>query len=147
MRASETSREQILPLSTDPGLRKRFQVASEDIPGNFRFGLLLEVLDSIAGEASVGYVHRFLPGARVVTAALDEVVEAVQRRRRGPQRSEARSPLDSLRRRVPRPRAGAGGGDRVEVPACPLFRVASVSLHHQLVRRHRRPPAAHGPAA
>ncbi len=74
MKASDTSREQLLPLTTDPDLRKRFMVVSEEMPGNFRFGLFLEVLDAVAGVVAVGYVHRFLPGARVVTAALDEIV-------------------------------------------------------------------------
>jgi acyl-coenzyme A thioesterase 9 len=74
MRASDTSREQVLSLSTDLGLRRRFMVVNGAIPGNIRFGLLLEVLDQLAGETGVAYVHRFAPSARVVTAALDEVV-------------------------------------------------------------------------
>jgi acyl-coenzyme A thioesterase 9 len=74
MRASDTSREQVLPLSTDVELRHRFMVVSEAIPGNFRFGLLLEVLDQLAGDTAVAYVHGFAPSARVLTAALDEVV-------------------------------------------------------------------------
>lgn len=74
MRPSDTSREQILPFSTDRDLRHRFMVVNEDIPGNLRFGVLLEVLDRLAGEVSVDYVHAFMPKARVVTAALDEIV-------------------------------------------------------------------------
>jgi acyl-coenzyme A thioesterase 9 len=74
MRAVDTTREQLLPLSTDLELRHRFMVVSEAIPGNFRFGLLLEVLDQLAGDTAVAYVHHFAPSARVLTAALDEVV-------------------------------------------------------------------------
>jgi acyl-CoA hydrolase len=74
MRPSDTSREQLLSFSADPALRRRFMVLDEPIPGNLRFGLLLEVLDQVAGEAAVGYVRRTLPDARVVTAAVDEIV-------------------------------------------------------------------------
>jgi acyl-coenzyme A thioesterase 9 len=74
MRPSETSREQLLPFSTDPALRRRFMVLSEPIPGNLRFGALLEVLDQLAGDTAVAYAHRTLPQARIVTAALDEVI-------------------------------------------------------------------------
>lgn len=74
MRPSETSREEIFRLSTDPELRRRFQIVLEPIPGNFRLGVLLELLDRVAGEAAVAFVRRTMPEARVVTAALDEVV-------------------------------------------------------------------------
>jgi len=74
MRPAETSREEILPLSTDAALRRRFQVVYEPIPGNLRLGVLLEHLDRFAGETAVAFVRRTLPEARVVTAALDEVV-------------------------------------------------------------------------
>ncbi len=74
MRPSETSRERILAFTADRALRHRFMVLNEPIPANFRFGLLLEVLDEVAGDASVAYVQRGLPRARVVTAALDEIV-------------------------------------------------------------------------
>lgn len=74
MHPSETSREQLLPLSSDLDLRHRFMVVNDAIPGNLRFGVLLEVLDQLAGDTSVAYVRRFMPSARVVTAALDEIV-------------------------------------------------------------------------
>ncbi len=74
MRPSETSRERILAFTTDVALRHRFVVLNEPIPANLRFGLLLEVLDEVAGDVSVPYVQRHFPGARVVTAALDEIV-------------------------------------------------------------------------
>ena len=74
MRPSETTREQLLPLSTDAELRRRFMVLREPIPGNFRFGVLLEVLDRLAGETALEYIWRFVPDAGAVTAALDEIV-------------------------------------------------------------------------
>ena len=74
MRPADTTREQLLSFSTDPELRRRFQVLDEPIPGNLRFGLLLEVLDALAGESAVAYALPTGPGARIVTAALDEIV-------------------------------------------------------------------------
>jgi acyl-CoA hydrolase len=74
VRPADTSREQTLALSGDPELRRRFAVVNEPIAGNLRFGVLLEFLDRLAGGTALGYVRRALPGARVVTAALDEVV-------------------------------------------------------------------------
>ncbi len=74
MRAADTSLELVLPLSTDAALRRRFMVLTEPIPGNLRFGVLLEVLDQLAFDTAVAYARRTLPTARVVTAALDEVV-------------------------------------------------------------------------
>jgi acyl-coenzyme A thioesterase 9 len=74
MRPSETSRERVLSLSTDLDLRRRFMVLNEPIPGNLRFGVLLEVLDQLAGDTAVAYVRLAFPSARVVTAALDEVI-------------------------------------------------------------------------
>jgi acyl-coenzyme A thioesterase 9 len=74
MRSSETSREQVLCFSTDPELRRRYQVLESPIPANLRFGLLLEVLDQVAGECAVAYARHTLPTARIVTAALDEIV-------------------------------------------------------------------------
>jgi acyl-coenzyme A thioesterase 9 len=74
MRAPETSREVVLPLASDPALRRRFAVVNDDIPANLRFGLLLEVLDRLAADTALAYARRERPEARVVTAALDEVV-------------------------------------------------------------------------
>jgi acyl-coenzyme A thioesterase 9 len=74
MRPADTSREQLLPLSSDLELRRRFMVLREPIPGNFRFGVLLEVLDRLAGETALQYIWRAAPDAGAVTAALDEVV-------------------------------------------------------------------------
>jgi acyl-CoA hydrolase len=49
-------------------------VIDEDIPGNFRFGLLLEELDILAEQTALGYVRRSHPDARVVTAAIDNIM-------------------------------------------------------------------------
>jgi hypothetical protein len=45
VRPLDTSHDLLLPLSTDDALRRRFMVWNEPLPGNVRFGLLLEVLD------------------------------------------------------------------------------------------------------
>jgi len=74
VRAEDTSRETTLPFSSDPELRRRFAVLNEPIPGNLRFGVLLEVLDRIAADTALDYARRARPDARVVTAALDEIV-------------------------------------------------------------------------
>jgi len=70
----ETSFTKILSLSSDEALRRRFMVLDEPIQANMRFGLLLEVLDKVAEEAALSYVNRFYPEARVVTAAIDNIV-------------------------------------------------------------------------
>jgi acyl-CoA hydrolase len=48
-------------------------VLDEPLQGNLRFGLLLEVLDKLAEETALKYVHRSHPDARVVTAAIDDI--------------------------------------------------------------------------
>jgi acyl-coenzyme A thioesterase 9 len=73
-RASDTSIEQRLPLSIEPELRRRFMLLDEPLPGNLRFGLLLEVIDKLAEECALAYVRRSSPSARVVTAAIDDIV-------------------------------------------------------------------------
>ncbi len=74
MRPADTSREEIFRLASDADLRRRFLIVNEHIPGNFRMGVLLELLDRFAGMTAVDFVRRTIPDARVVTAALDEVV-------------------------------------------------------------------------
>lgn len=64
----------VLPFSTDPALARRFLVSDREIIGNIRFGKLLETLDKVAENTSLAYVHRFYPTARVVTAAIDNIV-------------------------------------------------------------------------
>jgi len=73
-RPNETTHHQTIPLSSDPELRHRFMVLDEPLQGNLRFGLLLEVLDKVAEETALDYVHRFHPEARVVTAAIDDIL-------------------------------------------------------------------------
>jgi len=70
----ETSQYRTLPLGGDAALRRRFMVIDEDIPGNFRFGLLLEELDIMAEQTALAYVRRFYPEGRVVTAAIDNIM-------------------------------------------------------------------------
>jgi acyl-CoA hydrolase len=70
----DTSVIKPLPLGSDQALRHRFMVMDEPIAGNFRFGLLLEILDRMAEETALNYVNRFHPEARVVTAAIDNIL-------------------------------------------------------------------------
>ncbi len=70
----ETSFTKVLSLTSDEALRRRFMVLDESIQANMRFGLLLEVLDKVAEEAALNYVNQFFPEARVVTAAIDNIV-------------------------------------------------------------------------
>ncbi len=64
----------VLPFSTDPVLARRFLARDSDIVGNIRFGKILETLDKVAENTALAYVHRFYPGARAVTAAVDSIV-------------------------------------------------------------------------
>ncbi|ACH40591.1 acyl-CoA thioesterase [Citrifermentans bemidjiense Bem] len=64
----------VLPFSTDRVLARRFLAKDGDMPGNIRFGKLLEVLDKVAENTALGYVNQFYPDARVVTAAIDNIV-------------------------------------------------------------------------
>ncbi|SHF91701.1 Acyl-CoA hydrolase [Fodinibius roseus] len=73
MRPVDTSIERTLPFSTDPSLRRRFMILDKDIPGNMRWGLLLEELDKLAEDIALDYVHQFEPEGRVVTAAVDDI--------------------------------------------------------------------------
>src|SRR5512133_2926767 len=73
-RPNETTHLQSLPLGSDLDLRRRFMELDQPILGNLRFGLLLEVLDKIAEETALSYVHRYHPDARVVTAAIDDIL-------------------------------------------------------------------------
>ncbi|HJW43227.1 MAG TPA: acyl-CoA thioesterase [Geothrix sp.] len=63
----------ILPLGSDPSVRRRYMLLDEDLPANVRFGLILEVLDKLAEECALDYVRRTHPAARVVTAAIDNI--------------------------------------------------------------------------
>ncbi len=72
-RPSDTDLVKTLALGTDEGLRKRFKLIDEEVPGNVRFGLLLEILDKLAEECALAHARREHPGARVVTAAVDNI--------------------------------------------------------------------------
>lgn len=73
MRPVDTSIERTLPFSEDPELQRRFKIVDKDIPGNMRWGRLLEELDKLAEDIALDYVHRHEPEARVVTAAVDDI--------------------------------------------------------------------------
>lgn len=73
-RPVDTSLTHTLPIGEDAALRRRFMVIDDSIPGNFRFGLLLEELDILAEQTALAYVRRFFPEARVVTAAIDNIM-------------------------------------------------------------------------
>lgn len=73
-RPSETVLHQTLPLGSDPVLRRSSIIVDEPIQGNYRFGLLLEILDKVAENTALQYVNQFHPTARVVTAAIDNIV-------------------------------------------------------------------------
>src|SRR5690606_34587234 len=49
-------------------------VGKEEIPANLRWGLLLEVIDDLAGETAIAHARRTHAEARVVTAAIDDIV-------------------------------------------------------------------------
>ncbi len=48
-------------------------IVDKDIPGNIRWGRLLEELDKLAEDIALDYVHKFEPEGRVVTAAVDDI--------------------------------------------------------------------------
>ena len=73
MRPLDTSLERTLPFSTDKKLRRRFMILEKEMPGNIRWGSLLENLDKLAEDIALDYVHQFNPQARVVTAAVDDI--------------------------------------------------------------------------
>ncbi|MEJ2367549.1 MAG: hotdog domain-containing protein [Acidobacteriota bacterium] len=73
VRPADTARREVLPLSSDLELRRRFMVVDAPIRGNLRFGRLLEALDKLAEETALAHARRADPGARVVTAAIDNI--------------------------------------------------------------------------
>ncbi len=74
MRPVDTSKSRVLPFSSDEKLRRRYMIIDETIPGNLRWGRLLEVLDKLAEDVSLEYVHRTNKNAKVVTAAIDDIM-------------------------------------------------------------------------
>ena len=73
MRPLDTSIERTLPFGSEPNLRRKFMIVDKDIPGNIRWGRLLEELDKLAEDIALKYVHQFNPDASVVTAAVDDI--------------------------------------------------------------------------
>jgi acyl-coenzyme A thioesterase 9 len=73
MRPADTSRELVLHLASNAALHRRFLVVNDPIPGNLRFGVLLEELDLLAATTALDYVRTAAPEAKVVTAAVDEI--------------------------------------------------------------------------
>ncbi|SMO94099.1 hotdog domain-containing protein [Gracilimonas mengyeensis] len=74
MRPVDTSKSRVLKFSSDENLRRRFMIVDKDIPGNLRWGKLLEELDKLAEDIALEYVHRINENAKVVTAAIDDIM-------------------------------------------------------------------------
>ncbi len=70
----QTSLYKTIPLADDPKVRRRYLVLDEPLVGNFRFGLLLEDLDIMAEQAALAYARLSHPDAKVVTAAIDNII-------------------------------------------------------------------------
>jgi len=118
MRPADTNRTFRLPLSTEPGLRRRFMVLDDaTLKGNLRLGLLLEILDKLAEEAALDYVQRFHPGSRVVTAAVDRIV--MRQAPDGARDIEFHARINHVGR------TSMEVGIRVEQPGSPALHVAS----------------------
>ena len=113
----DSSITRTLPFSSEVSLRRRYLLVDEPVKANFRFGLLLEILDKLAEETALACIRRFHPDGRVVTAAIDSI-----RLRHAP---------DITRDMVLRARVNYVGrtsveiGVRVEQPGDPPAHVAS----------------------
>jgi acyl-CoA hydrolase len=113
----QTSVERRLNFSSDDALRRHFLLTDEPVRSNLRVGLLLEVLDKLAEDTALQYVHRWHPEARVVTAAMDSM--------------RVRGVPDENRDMILRARVNLIGktslevGVRIEQPGQPLLHVAS----------------------
>ena len=73
MRPLDTSLERKLSFSTDKKLRRKYMILDKDMPGNIRWGRILEKLDKLAEDIALKYVRQFSEEARVVTAAVDDI--------------------------------------------------------------------------
>lgn len=74
MQPTDTSLERTLPFGSDEKLRRRFMIVDQPMPGNLRWGRLLEELDKLAEDIALKYARQFADNARVVTAAIDDIV-------------------------------------------------------------------------
>ncbi len=114
---AETSVERHLDFSSDRILRRHFLLTDQPVRSNLRVGLLLEVLDKLAEDTALKYVHRWYPTARVVTAAMDSM--------------RVRNVPDENRDMILRARVNLVGhtslevGVRIEQPGNPTLHVAS----------------------
>lgn len=70
---SPVDRLLVLPLGADPSIRRNYMVLDQDLPGNVRFGLLLEVINRMAEACAQDYARQSHPSAQVVTAAIDNI--------------------------------------------------------------------------
>ncbi|MDR3746002.1 MAG: acyl-CoA thioesterase [Acidobacteriaceae bacterium] len=130
---AQTSVIRRLRFSTDLRLRRHFLLTDEDVRSNLRFGLLLEVLDKLAEDTALRYVHRSYPTARVVTAAMDSM--------------KVRGVPDEKRDMILRARVNLVGRTSLEVgirieqpplaPGEPVLHVAS--CYFTMVARMREP--------
>ncbi len=71
---SELSLTKVIPLSKSPTLRNNFMVIDGEMKANVRFGLLLEIMDTLASDTARMYVNQFYEDAVVVTAAIDNII-------------------------------------------------------------------------
>lgn len=117
IRPEDTSVYKTLPLASDPKARRRYQVIDEPLLGNFRFGVLLEDLDIMAEQAAMGYARRFHDDAKVVTAAIDNIIV------RHVVDSERDIQIDARINQVGR--SSMVVGMRVEHPGAPSTHIAS----------------------
>lgn len=74
MRPFDTSMNRELPFSDNEKLKRRFMLIDKPIPANLRWGLLLEELDKLAEDVALKYVRQFNKNARIVTAAIDDIM-------------------------------------------------------------------------
>ena len=68
------SLEEVLPLSINPDLQQKYKIIEGNLLGNLRLGLLLQDLDILAGKTAKLYIDQFYKDARVVTAAIDNIL-------------------------------------------------------------------------
>lgn len=73
-RPNELSLEKTIPLSGSSILKNNFMVLDADLPANIRFGLLLEIMDTLGGDTARLYINQFYEDAVAVTAAIDTII-------------------------------------------------------------------------
>jgi acyl-CoA hydrolase len=73
-RPRDLSLEEVLPLANNPDLQLKYKIIEGSLLGNLRLGLLLQNLDILAGKTAKLYIDQFYKDARVVTAAIDNIL-------------------------------------------------------------------------